>query len=95
MKYRLRTSVKKILEIIEQNTEITEWEKEILFRPFISDQQKIIALHAHLEKRITDLVDDDESNDDEGDFYNTLELAIQRNFDLSDLYEPRSNGLDL
>jgi|TARA_Y100000310_G_scaffold315291_1_gene365650 endogenous inhibitor of DNA gyrase (YacG/DUF329 family) len=87
---KLRTSRRKVLEIIKQNTEITGWEKEILLRPFLSDQQKIIELHAHLEKRITDLVDDDESNDDEGDFYNILELAIQRNFDLIDLYEPRS-----
>jgi len=74
------TSRSKILWIFEQNTELTEWEKKILLGTG-TDQEKIIDLHAHLEKRITDLVDDDESNDDEGDFYSILELAIQRNFD--------------
>ena len=84
------TSRINILEMIkQQNAGVTKWEEKILLGTG-TDQEKIIDLHAHLEKRITDLVDDDESNDDEGDFYSILELAIQRNFDLLDLYEPRS-----
>jgi hypothetical protein len=85
------TSRSKILWIFKQNTEITEWEKKILLGTG-TDQEKIIDLHAHLEKMI---INNQEEFEDADDFYNTLELAIQRNFDLSDLYEPRSNGLDL
>ena len=79
----------KIQQQITKNYRLPSWERKILLGTG-TDQEKIIDLHAHLEKRITDLVDDDESNDDEGDFYSILELAIQRNFDLLDLYEPRS-----
>ena len=81
------TSRINILEMIkQQNAGVTKWEEKILLGTG-TDQEKIIDLHAHLEKMI---INNQEEFEDADDFYSILELAIQRNFDLLDLYEPRS-----
>ena len=76
----------KIQQQITKNYRLPSWERKILLGTG-TDQEKIIDLHAHLEKMI---INNQEEFEDADDFYNTLELAIQRNFDLLDLYEPRS-----
>jgi hypothetical protein len=85
----MRTSRQEKLDIIEAYStgdladNISGWEIKILLLPFLSDQQIIIELHAFLEKRITDK----ENKESELDFYNTLEYAISRNLDLTDVYQ--------
>lgn len=85
-----KTSIKRIKQLIaaqrDEGFSVASWERKILLGSG-SDQEKIIDLHAHLEKRITDLVDDKDSNENEGDFYSTLQYAVDRSLSLEDIYQ--------